>query len=521
MPNILAPINSASSRRNNRNFFLASTDKHHYHTAVQYLALLLGAIFWPHVSDTLRDLPIPSAVLTHHKCQVKGYGSGYCLRIGVPENRSLAAGRKVSLYVVYFPSYDTAARDAVTFLAGGPGEGSADQMPGLLSRDQIDHLLAHHGLLFVDGRGTGFSDNIDCPVHWSTPQQYFTSVVPLLDDDELQKCRDALSKRADLSQYGTDEAADDLDDVRADLGISQLTLMGFSAGTSEAQEYSRRHRAHVRAIVMGGVATTSLHYPAPASRAKEIALQEVLYECLRDRACDARFPALESDYREMVRRARSGIRTYVGTNKVYITYPVFAGYLGFLLYTTDSVAELPYVVHEGARGNWEPFAAVTYKFAVDINAPLAPGAASDVSKGVYFSSMCSETVPFTNAKDIASTAGTFTGATRIAAYERACRIWNVPLVARSYLDPAPSSAPTLMISNRFDPATPWWIAHSIVHLWPHARQVTDYSTGHINDWQCIMSTSLPFAETLNLRAVDDTCARHPKPIHFALHQGGR
>ena len=475
---------------------------------------VLAAIIIPAVSGNLADRSITPTLLSHYRCALKTYGEGYCFRVAVPENRRLHAARMVSIYVVYLPAVTDRPVDAIAVIAGGPGEGSASDMDGVFTAAQVQRLRRHHALVFFDGRGTGMSSNIDCPIRWQTPQQYFSALIPFVNEDELRKCRARLAEKADLNQYKTVDAVQDLDDIRADLKIERLTLFGFSAGTTFAQVYARRYPSRVRALVMAGVASVGAHYPAPASRAKQVALTEVLEECEHQVPCRNRFPSIHADYQSAFQRAKRGVHTYVNGSRVDITYGIVADRLGFMLYGAQTAAQIPYFLHEGARNDWEALATTAYEFLVSLYSPPARGEASDISKGVYLSSLCAEDVPLIDAADIASTAGTFVGATRIYGYQRACSIWNVKAATPEPLTPI--SAPTLVISNRFDPATPRWIAKELIRQWPRAHQIVDASIGHLDDTSCIVNMSISFIETLDFEKIDDSCATHVQPLHFRL-----
>ena len=63
-------------------------------------------------------------------------------------------------------------------------------------------------------------------------------------------CGHQLGARASL--YGTAAAADDLEAVRAALGLQRLDLWGASYGTYLMTVYAARHPAHVQSLVLHG-----------------------------------------------------------------------------------------------------------------------------------------------------------------------------------------------------------------------------------------------------------------------------
>ena len=108
-------------------------------------------------------------------------------------------------------------KDAVTYLAGGPGDAATEQW--FAQGWQSSRLNTFRDLLLVDQRGTGGSK----PPH-----------------------------DADVTQYGTRMAMDDLDAVRAALGYRQLDVIGSSYGATAAQVYLKLHPSRVRTLILMG-----------------------------------------------------------------------------------------------------------------------------------------------------------------------------------------------------------------------------------------------------------------------------
>ena len=109
----------------------------------------------------------------------------------------------------------------------------------------------HRDLVFVDQRGTGKSNPLNCQlVDPADPQSYLGSFYPL---EATKKCRAELETRADLTLYTTNIAMDDVEDVRAALGYDQINLYGGSYGTRVAQHYLRKYPMRVRTVILDGV----------------------------------------------------------------------------------------------------------------------------------------------------------------------------------------------------------------------------------------------------------------------------
>ena len=79
--------------------------------------------------------------------------------------------------------------------------------------------------------------------------------------DYVKNLRRTLGQHADLTQYTTSIAMDDLDDVRAWLGYDRINFFGLSYGTRAVLVYLRQHPDHVHTATLIGVAPTYLKMP--------------------------------------------------------------------------------------------------------------------------------------------------------------------------------------------------------------------------------------------------------------------
>ena len=149
-------------------------------------------------------------------CVVDGIDAR-CGTFVVPENRAKPNGHTIGLHVVVLPALLKPVRkDAITFLAGGPGNAATEQVA--IRSQQLSLLNTSRDILLVDQRGTGRSK----------------------------------PHNADVTQYGTQMAMDDLDAVRAALGYRQLDVIGSSYGATAAQIYSKLHPASVHTLILAG-----------------------------------------------------------------------------------------------------------------------------------------------------------------------------------------------------------------------------------------------------------------------------
>ena len=203
-----------------------------------------------------------------------------CGTVAVPENRTLKGSRQIALNVVVLPARSGNGHGNPIFgLAGGPGIGStrlAIRYPRL-----YDTLQAEHDIVLVDQRGIGASQPLVCAATDYTKQ--LGKVFDQLPDSRtLAACRDRLAKQADLMQYTTTAAVEDLDAVRQALGYSRINLFGVSYGTRVALKYLRRHEPNVRAIAVSGVFSAAYRIGVHGPAESQHALQQLFAMCAAD-----------------------------------------------------------------------------------------------------------------------------------------------------------------------------------------------------------------------------------------------
>jgi pimeloyl-ACP methyl ester carboxylesterase len=167
-----------------------------------------------------------------------------CGSVTVPLDRQNPSAGTIAIAYALVPHTDAArpARGTIVPNPGGPGQATIGSA-GLYLKP-FGPLLRRWDVLFIDARGTGGSSALACPG--------LTSQDPLSLDYTLvgRVCGPDLGALAGL--YGSAAAADDIDAVRAALGIDRLDLWGDSYGTFLMPIYAALHPRHVRSIVLDG-----------------------------------------------------------------------------------------------------------------------------------------------------------------------------------------------------------------------------------------------------------------------------
>lgn len=454
-------------------------------------------------------------------CEVKGTSGALCGTYDVYEDGAAQAGRKIKLNIVVLPALGAhAAPDPVFWLHGGPGA-AATSSAQFLDRGFLGPLREDRDLVFVDQRGTGKSNGLQCDLGDDPldPQSFFGDLLP---PDRVRKCREKLEKIADLKQYTTPIAMDDLDEVRSALGYDRINLVAASYGTIAAQVYMRQHPQHLRAVFLLGVASLSIKQPLLFARAAQHALELLYRDCAADAACHSAFPDLQKEFVAVLARFDRGpVEVEVPDasgqkQKFSIVRGNFVEHLRLMLYTTGTARFVPFIVHRAFLNDFVPFVRMSAAY----NPP------SSTARGMYMTVTCSEGVPFITEDDIArENRGTFVGEYRVRVHQRACQEWPRGDIPRSYIDPVKSDIPVLLISGDADGSTPPWFGELVVKSLSHATQVMVPHYGHQIDNLCVIGILRNFIAKGSTDGIDTTCAgniqRPPFVVQMPPQLAGR
>ncbi|GAA2444220.1 alpha/beta hydrolase [Actinomadura vinacea] len=197
------------------------------------------------------------------------------VRVPLVRARPELGGITVAYALIRHRGTSRPARGTVTINPGGPGDSaiaSASRYAQMFSG-----LLTDHDLLLVDPRGVNRSTPVQCGTLESLPatRDGFVRAVG--------ECGRRLGTRA--RGYTSAEIADDIDAVRARLGIERLDMLGQSYGTYLMTVYAQRHPKRVRSMVLSSAYPLDFDmWARPNARAARRALRLV---CERSAgACD-------------------------------------------------------------------------------------------------------------------------------------------------------------------------------------------------------------------------------------------
>jgi len=453
-------------------------------------------------------------------CEVNGVSEGtkekvLCGRYEVFEDRVAKAGRKISLKIVVFPATGSdKLGDPFWYLPGGPGSSATEDAPYIAN--QYQKLRERRDIVFVDQRGTGESNPLNCELFNSAdPQSYFGYYFPL---EDVRRCRTKLEQNANLKLYTTSIAMDDFDDVRAGLGVDQVNLIGGSYGTRAVQVYLRAHEKHVRTVVLHGVSPTNQSMPRDFPQHTERALNGVIDECLADDACRNAFPQLRTEVKKVLDTLIKGpveveVKRQQGSSKVKLSRDLAGEAVRYMLYQPGAASRIPLLIHEAANGNFGPLADAALFYRVNL---VATG-----SNGMYFSVTCAEDLPMIKAGEGETNgANTFLGDYRLTQQRAACELWVRGSIPSNYSEPTRSKVPALIMTGEWDPVTPPAYGDTAAKYLPNSLHVVVPHGGHgfggLDGTQCLDDLVVKFVTAGTTSGLDTSCVKNIKRRGFVL-----
>ncbi|MDO8211828.1 alpha/beta fold hydrolase [Conexibacter sp. CPCC 206217] len=234
-----------------------------------------------------------AAKLDLQRCSRAKHDPTRCGRLSVPLDRSGGVRGRVSLKVRVLPSRTRRANGTIFALAGGPGQAAAPLIMPIAQ--MLGPVLKTRRLVAFDQRGTGGSGRLSCP-----------GLARTVTDAAVERAVAGCAKRLGERRIAYTSAAsvEDIEAVRAALGIDTIVIYGVSYGTKVALDYAARHPQHVSRLVLD-----SLLLPSgsdPFMRTTIASIPRVLKQLCADRGCRFTRDPTADLQRLVARIARNG-----------------------------------------------------------------------------------------------------------------------------------------------------------------------------------------------------------------------
>lgn len=185
-------------------------------------------------------------------------GEARCADVTVPVDYDDPSGDTTSVSTVYYAAEGDGTR-ALFVNPGGPG-GSAVDYARVMATSFGDDVRSEYAVVGVDPRGVGRSNPIDC-VSDEAFDTYTSGDPDPTTPEEIETFRETtetfgrgcVEKSGELAGHvSTEEAARDMDVVRAVIGQEQMNWFGASYGTQLGATYATLFPETVGAMVLDG-----------------------------------------------------------------------------------------------------------------------------------------------------------------------------------------------------------------------------------------------------------------------------
>ena len=439
--------------------------------------------------------------------------SARCGTFTVPENPAAPEGRQLELAYAVLPARGPRPHpDPVLFLAGGPGQSARETLP--IMRHALREINRQRDLIFLDQRGTGGSNRLDCAFEddeaaWLDPSH--DQIV-----EQLAECRRRWD--ADLGHYTTTDAVHDLEALRQRYGFEQVNLVGGSYGTRVAQVYLRHYPQRVRSVILDGVVPTRLHLGAEHGVMLDQALARLFAACAADTPCNTTFPELG----EVFETLKAGYPDHDDGPVIAVTHPrkgtavdipftraTLAAALRFLAYSPQSQMMIPYLVHE-AGSTGDPTRLASQALIV------TDQMADMIAVGLNFAVGCSEDWP--GWPEMPGQEDTLLGNSMKELYDLICIDWPRAAVPEDFHQPFDREVPILILSGELDPVTPPAYGDEAAAQFSNSLHLVARGRGHIVLTQpCISGIAAEFMSSAGFDELDTSCMERLGPEPFFLN----
>ncbi len=432
-----------------------------------------------------------------------------CATLRVPENAAAPAGQQIELFVAKVPAISgRKAADPMVLIAGGPGMGSSEMYPGIAQA--FARIRRDRDLIIIDQRGTGRSNPLNCDSADETAGDLATFTA------DSRRCFETLRARADLTQYSTSVAVQDLERVRRALGVTQWNLYGVSYGTRVAQHYLRRFPAQTRSVILDGVVPPGLALGPDIALDAQAALERILARCRGNEACFTRFGDSRRHVETLKTRLATPLQLTVSDptrgepRRLEFGRSQLGAVLRLQSYSSTTASLLPLALYEAAeRNNFAPLAGMFL---------MSLGALEDsLAAGMHYSVVCTEDLPFVDgaALDRTTLAGTYLGTEQIDGLQAVCAFWPRGVLDADFRKPLASGTPVLLLSGADDPVTPPGNAVRAMRGLLNARHLVLRGQGHGQiGATCMNRVVARFVADLSPASLDARCLDAVRPPPF-------
>lgn len=437
-----------------------------------------------------------------------------CGVLEVYEDRDAAAGRAIPIKVVVVPAQASrSTKTAWIEHPGGPRYSTVANARYFAVGGWLESFRRNRDIVLVDVRGLHESGPLYCEA-LKTPRILERYYPP----ERVRACREELDPQAELRHYSTRNAIDDYEDIREWLGYEQWDAGGWSFGARFMLTYVHRYPDSIRTIALFIPSILNFERPLDYARFGQQAFDGVVAACAGDEVCGERFPSTQADLDTVLARLEREpaevefIDPYTGEpTSRQLTRDLFAEGIWEALLDTESARELPYVLHQAARRDLEPF--------VRLAVPSSPR--EPEPEGHYLSVVCpEETGRLDRTRAGAAALGTFLGDYTARDYIGACDAWGLPLHPGHPVTPGRFDVPALIVTGELDPVTPPEYGERNAAHFEEAMHFTVPQMAHgesgMENSMCLTEILIKFVDRGTTEGLDTSCVETMRPPSFRI-----
>jgi pimeloyl-ACP methyl ester carboxylesterase len=437
-----------------------------------------------------------------------------CGTVSVPENYQQPDNTSLSINFAIIPAIDSGEKKPpFVFLAGGPGQAAVELASFILTT--FDEVHKTHDIVLIDQRGTGKSHPLQCPEsqlnspYLLTPEEF--------SKQEVMDCLASFS--GDLSQYSTENAINDFEQVRQALGYNKIHLYGGSYGTRAALIYMKRYPQALQTVVLDSVGPVEVPIGL-FGQSGEQSFELLLAHCQQQPSCQRAFPDLKKEFNHISQQLKQQPATVsiphprLGTpTQFVISYGKLTSIIRMQLYNVASRQLVPEVIHQAFNGNYLPLAGLAAQ--LENGLPM-------MYMGLTFNIVCNEDFPrITPAMWQQDAENQFDGDQSHQAWLTACPLWPRYRPSPDFYQPVTASVPTLILSGALDPVTPPSNGDYPAHSLPNAKHIVVEQSAHIvASHSCAPEMIAEFLDQQDPSAINTECLQNVKAERFVTSLNG-
>jgi pimeloyl-ACP methyl ester carboxylesterase len=460
----------------------------------------------------------PDSSLTVKACTVDGLAAR-CGTLIVPEDRLTGQGRTIPVRFVVIPATGPdRARDPVVYFAGGPGDSTVDMIPSELT--DLQSLNAHRDLVFIELRGTGQSNPLNCPIFAGS-----VADQPAMRAS-IQSCLTHL--HGDLRFYTTAMYVDDVNQLLGDLHYAKVNLMGISYGTTVEQVFLLRHPQRVRTMTLQSGTPLNIPLWEREPGNSQLALDYIFARCQADSACHQAFPHLAADWAALwaslgkspwvIPAAQSPTKTTQRFDQDRLANAIYQG-----LYAYNQ-GLIPVAVHTLATATNKAAVLAGLIRAAQASGQASAGASSSgVNQMMLYEIECAEPWSQLQPAVLSDQSGSFAYQTDLESAQLMqfmCTLIPKSAAAVGQQQLTVSTVPVLAFNGAADPNDQPRNWDGARGFFPDSRDITLLGQGHdVNSasWgQCAGRLTQTFIEQASLAHLDTSCLASVPTPPFAL-----